>query len=92
MIVTIANPKGGTGKTTLVRALSGTAAHAGNDVFLIDADSRANTMRWVTMSKQMDVWPDRLEAESCLDPNQASRHESGESVRLLRTYPEFRLV
>ena len=64
-IVTIANPKGGTGKTTLVRALSGTAAHAGNDVFLIDADSRANT---------------------------ASRHESGESVRLLRTYPELRLV
>lgn len=70
MIVTIANPKGGTGKTTLVLALSGTAAHAGNDVFLTDADSRANTMRWVTMSKQMDVWPDRLEAESCLDPNQ----------------------
>lgn len=69
MIVTIANPKGGTGKTTLVRALSGTAAHAGNDVFLIDADSRANTMRWVTMSKQMNVWPERLEAESCLDPN-----------------------
>ncbi|MGD9478661.1 ParA family protein [Shinella sp. G-2] len=70
MIVTIANPKGGTGKTTLVRALSGTAAYAGNDVFLIDADSRANTMRWVAMSKQMNVWPDRLEAESCLDPNQ----------------------
>jgi chromosome partitioning protein len=70
MIVTVANPKGGTGKTTLVRALSGTAAHAGNDVFLIDADSRANTMRWVTMSKRMNVWPDRLEAESCLDPNQ----------------------
>jgi chromosome partitioning protein len=69
VIVTIANPKGGTGKTTLVRALSGTAAHAGNDVFLIDADSRANTMRWVTMSKQMNVWPERLEAESCLDPN-----------------------
>lgn len=69
MIITIANPKGGTGKTTLVRALAGTAAHAGNDVFLIDADSRANTMRWVTMSKQMNVWPDRLEAESCLDPN-----------------------
>jgi cellulose biosynthesis protein BcsQ len=69
MIVTIANPKGGTGKTTLVRALSGTAAHAGNHVFLIDADSRANTMRWVTMSKQMNVWPERLEAESCLDPN-----------------------
>lgn len=69
MIVTIANPKGGTGKTTLVRALSGTAAHAGNDVFLIDADSRANTMRWVAMSKLMEVWPDRLEAESCLDPN-----------------------
>lgn len=69
MIVTIANPKGGTGKTTLVRALSGTAAHAGNQVFLIDADSRANTMRWVSMSKQMGVWPDRLEAESCLDPD-----------------------
>ena len=45
MIVTIANPKGGTGKTTLVRALSGTAAHVGNDVFLIDADSRANRGR-----------------------------------------------
>ena len=69
MIVTIANPKGGTGKTTLVRALSGTAAHAGNDVHLVDADSRANTMRWVSMSKLMGVWPDRLEAESCLDPN-----------------------
>ncbi|KQU81227.1 hypothetical protein ASD00_35600 [Ensifer sp. Root31] len=26
-------------------------------------------MRWVTMSKQMNVWPERLEAESCLDPN-----------------------
>lgn len=70
MIVTIAKSKGGAGNITLVRALSGTVAHAGNDVFLIDADSRANTMRWVTMSKQMDVWPDRLEAESCLDPNQ----------------------
>jgi len=46
MIITVANPKGGTGKTTLVRALSGTAADAGNDVFLIDADRRANTMRW----------------------------------------------
>lgn len=67
MIVTIANPKGGTGKTTLVRALSGTAAHAGNEVFLIDADSRANTMRWVTMSKQTGVWPPGLQAESCLD-------------------------
>ena len=67
MIVTIANPKGGTGKTTLVRALSGTAAHAGNQVFLIDADSRANTMRWVTISQQTGLWPERLEAESCLD-------------------------
>ena len=27
-----------------------------------------------------------------LKRNQASRHESGESVRLLRTYPELRLV
>lgn len=67
MIVTIANPKGGTGKTTLVRALSGTAAHAGNAVFLIDADSRANTMRWMEMSKLMGLWPDRLQAESCLE-------------------------
>lgn len=79
MIVTITNPKGGTGKTTLVRALSGTVTYAGNDVFLIDADSRANTMRWVTMSKQMEVWPDRLDAESCLDLNQtyklALRHQ-----------------
>lgn len=33
MIVTIANPKGGTGKTTLVRALSGTAAHAAMTCF-----------------------------------------------------------
>lgn len=67
MIVTIANPKGGTGKTTLVRALSGTAAAAGNKVQLIDADSRANTMRWVEVSKQLGVWPDHLEAEACLD-------------------------
>ncbi|WP_160011039.1 ParA family protein [Rhizobium sp. 18055] len=67
MIVTIANPKGGTGKTTLVRALSGTAAYAGNPVYLIDADSRANTMRWVDISKQMNVWPERLDASSCVD-------------------------
>lgn len=70
MIVTVANPKGGTGKTTLVRALSGTAADAGNEVFLIDADSRANTMRWVDVSRQAKVWPPRLDAISSLDADQ----------------------
>lgn len=67
MIVTIANPKGGTGKTTLVRALSGTAVNAGNKVYLIDADSRANTMRWVEVSKSLGRWPEGLEAEACLE-------------------------
>lgn len=36
-----------------------------------------------------------LELGGCIDAAEegmASRHESGESVRLLRTYPEFRLV
>lgn len=69
MIITVANPKGGTGKTTLVRALSGTAADAGNDVFLIDADRRANTMRWVDVSKRMSLWPKRLDAISSLEPS-----------------------
>ena len=65
--------------------------HAGNDVVLGRLQRDQDDVGTVEASEQVFVG-------RALDINEddfallASRHESGESVRLLRTYPEFRLV
>ncbi|WP_192798405.1 AAA family ATPase [Brucella intermedia] len=45
MIITMANTKGGAGKTTVMRALAGHAAHIGIPVTVYDCDTSENATR-----------------------------------------------
>lgn len=49
-VISIANPKGGSGKTTAAILLAGEFAHAGASVSIIDADPLQWSYRWSMMS------------------------------------------
>ena len=53
MIISAAIPKGGTGKSTMLRALASVALHRGYSVTLIDGDRRQNMNRWFQMVSAM---------------------------------------
>lgn len=61
MIITMANTKGGSGKTTVMRALAGHAVHLGFRVTILDCDSSENATRWMDYSKEAGIWPDLLD-------------------------------
>lgn len=61
MIITMANTKGGAGKTTVMRALAGHAAHIGIPVTIYDCDTSENATRWMTYSKEAGIWPDNID-------------------------------
>lgn len=67
MIITVAVSKGGVGKTTLVRSLTSVACNRGYEVFIIDADSKQNAARWVTMLTALENKPENLSLASILD-------------------------
>jgi chromosome partitioning protein len=70
--ILVANPKGGSGKTTLATNLSGALAAAGEEVYLWDLDRQQSSMRWLSMRS-----PDRPPVHR-LD---ASRDDEPEGLR-----------
>ena len=57
MIISAAIPKGGTGKSTMLRTLASVALHRGYSVTLIDGDRRQNMNRWFQMLGALAIVP-----------------------------------
>jgi chromosome partitioning protein len=80
VVVAFVSQKGGTGKSTLARALAAIVAHAGLSVRIADLDPQQSTvMEWERLRKDRRLTPIRVEAFE--DPEAAMR--SGEEGELL---------
>jgi cellulose biosynthesis protein BcsQ len=89
MIISAAIPKGGTGKSTLLRAIASVALHRGYAVTLVDGDRRQNMSRWFQMLGEAGNCPDSLQLVSAATPHEildaAARHNGERSVVLIDT-------
>ena len=54
-IITVANQKGGSGKTTVSMQLAGTLARRGYRVLVVDADPQATATRWAASAASDDI-------------------------------------
>jgi len=59
-IITIANQKGGCGKTTLTMQLAGTLGKRGQSVLVIDADPQGTAVRWAASAPDEHPFPARV--------------------------------
>lgn len=57
LIVTIANQKGGAGKTTVTMGLAGTLGLRGHRVLVVDADLQATASRWACAADEDKPFP-----------------------------------
>jgi chromosome partitioning protein len=59
-IITVANQKGGSGKTTVVMQLAGTLARRASKVLVIDADPQGTATRWAASADDEKPFPARV--------------------------------
>lgn len=59
-VITIANQKGGTGKTTVCMQLAGTFSHSGEPTLIIDADKQGTATRWAASAGEDAPFPSRV--------------------------------
>lgn len=56
-IITVANQKGGSGKTTLAMTLAGALAERGNRVLVVDADPQGTATQWAGAAAETAPFP-----------------------------------
>lgn len=56
-LITVANQKGGAGKTTLAMQLAGTLGRQGANVLVIDADPQGTAQRWAASADETEPFP-----------------------------------
>lgn len=66
--ILVANPKGGSGKTTLATNLAGSLAARKEKVFLLDLDRQQSSLNWLTIRPAKKPVIQRLDARSDDDP------------------------
>lgn len=59
-VITLANQKGGTGKTTVAMQLAGGIAQRGNNVMIIDADLQGTATRWAESAAENTPFPAKV--------------------------------
>lgn len=63
-VITLANQKGGTGKTTLCMQIAGTLARRGAATLVIDADRQGTATRWADSADRAAPFPARVIAHA----------------------------
>lgn len=56
-IITVANQKGGSGKSTIAMVMAGTMAHMGHKTLVVDADPQGTATEWATSSPEKAPFP-----------------------------------
>lgn len=59
-ILTVANQKGGSGKTTVAMQVAGCLGRRGNTVLVIDADPQGTAVRWASSAEDDKPFPARV--------------------------------
>jgi len=80
-IISIQNPKGGSGKTTLATNLAAYYANVGRSVLLIDADQQASAREWHAARDSDDIAVMGLDTKSTL--KQAGTHAQHFDVTII---------
>jgi len=61
-IITFANQKGGSGKTTVCMQIAGELEYRGHSVLVLDADPQGTATRWAESASNVAAFPARVEA------------------------------
>ncbi|NTE37670.1 ParA family protein [Agrobacterium tumefaciens] len=89
MIITAAIAKGGTGKSTMLRALASVASNRGYDVTIIDCDVGQHMRRWVDMLEKNNTRPAGLNVVTALEADEivaaAEEHNGDTNLVLIDT-------
>ncbi|WP_341763557.1 ParA family partition ATPase [Candidatus Tisiphia endosymbiont of Beris chalybata] len=56
-VITVANQKGGCGKTTITMQLAGALGHDSLKILVVDADPQGTATRWASNAKEDDPFP-----------------------------------
>ena len=66
-VVLVMNRKGGSGKSTLCRALASAAAARGETVTIFDTDSSKSCLKWMQAGQEAENWSPLVEVIHSLD-------------------------
>jgi chromosome partitioning protein len=71
-VVLVMNRKGGSGKSTLCRALASAAAARGETVTIFDTDASKSCLKWMQAGKEAGNWSPLVEVIHTLDAHQVA--------------------
>jgi energy-coupling factor transporter ATP-binding protein EcfA2 len=71
-VVLVMNRKGGSGKSTLCRALASAAAGRGETVTIFDTDSSKSCLKWMQVGQKLGNWSPLVEVIHALDAHRVA--------------------
>jgi chromosome partitioning protein len=71
-VVLVMNRKGGSGKSTLCRALASAAAARGEAVTIFDTDASKSCLKWMQAGKEAGNWSPLVEVIHTLDAHRVA--------------------
>ena len=77
MIITIANLKGGCGKTTTAMALAAAAAKDGKDMLVLDIDQQASATQWAIEAEPLGGLPFEVDSANAANIGRKSARAAG---------------